>query len=451
MANFATNDHTMVIVGKTGNALTGTTINTLADGEVRCFSPGGTLKTEGTIVNEEFVIAMGRGTSDTPLVSQKIKKDWVTRISKKDYAADTQQVDYIGYTGTTGSIAVSNNTVYRATINMIEGNDTNHGGVYVKDLVYESDSAATQAEIAIGLTGSGINSFDREVKNSSGNAPIMFAALCNEGVTTANCFDNDATVTKGSKVFSVSTNLQYNSGAGTAAVGDFVRLGTAAGAVGATALGSDVYRIESISSTFVTVDRPIQVASGTYTAAGNMAEVLTAAEGAAANWGIELAGQDLDWKLGKINDRLVKWDLKLDSDAFGATTLTNSAVATLGTGTYNQVADLEWWAMGNNGEAFRKGEPNIYSYTPMAASGSTYDIITIEMEKGRNDSLGYVNSPQVIHLAIPTGGTAGGWTLSTVSNATPDVIEDLLDGVPAYTTANSFDGTALTGGDLVTD
>lgn len=447
MANFATNDSTAVFVGK-DVAITASPadINGLADGEIRLYTPGGTLYTESAAdANDEFVIVLGR-TGEAPLVSTKIKKDWVTRISKKDYAADTQQVDYIGYTGSTGSIEVNNNTVYRARMNMIESPDTNHGGVYVKDLVYESDSSATQAEIAIGLAGSGVGNFSREPKNSSGDAQVTFKAICNEAASATNDFTNNVTITKGSKVFSVATALTYNGTTGTLAVGDFIRIASTLN--GTLALTDSVYRVEAISGLFVTVDRPIIEPSGTWTDAGDGTQVITAATGAAADWGVAITGQDLDYKIGKLNDALVKWDLSLDSDAFGSTTLTNSAVAAFGTGTYNQVAELEWWANGNNGEFMRKGEPNIFSSTKMSVVGSTYDIITIEMEKGRNDSLGYVNSPQVIHIAVPAAETSGAWYAGDATDDTTDVLEDLLEGVPAYTTANSFDGTALTGGDL---
>ena len=389
---------------------------------------------------------MGRGSSEQPLVSQKIKKDWVTKVTKKDYAADTQQVDYIGYTGSTGSIAVSNNTVYRATMNMIEGVDTNHGGVYVKDMVFESDSAATQAEIAIGLAGSGVGNFSREPKNSSGNAPVEFKAICNTAASATNDFTNNVTITKGSKVFSAATALTYNGTTGTLAVGDFVRIASTLN--GTLALTDSVYRVESISGLYVTVDRPIIEPSGTWTDAGDGTQVIPAATGASADWGVAITGQDLDFVAGKINDRIVKWNLSLDSDAFGATTLTNSATAALGTGTYNQVAEREYFMNGNNGEFYRKGEPNIHTSTKMAVSGSTYDIITIEFEKGRNDSLGYVNSPQVVSIAVPAAATSGAWYANDATDDTTDVIEDLLDGVPAYTTANSFDGTALTTADL---
>jgi hypothetical protein len=450
MTTFSQKNHAMILVGK-DVAITGTTINTLADGEVRCFTPGGTLYTEAAAdANDEFTIVMGR-TGDQPLVSQKIKKDWVTSVSKKDYVADVEQVDFIGYTGVSGSIALSNNTVYRATINVIQSLETDYGQVYVKDLVYESDASATQAEIAIGLAGSGIGNFSREVKNTAGDPMIKFAAVCNVALAADFPFDAtfDITATKGSDALLVAAATPtYNTGTGLA-VGDYIRIGTAAGAIGTVALGSDVYKVVALpSTTTIKVDRPVQVAGGSYVVGGNIT-VVTAALGNAANWGVKLTGQDLDWKLGKLNDKIAKWKLNLDSDAFGATTLTNSTVATLGTGTYHQVAELEWFLNGNNGELYRAGEPNVNSYTQMALSTETYDIVTINLTKSGTSGLISTNNPQVVYIAIPAA-TPGGteWYANGATDDTTDVLEDLLDGVKAYTTANSFDGTALTTADL---
>lgn len=446
MTTFSQKNHAMIFVGKSVVDTASPGINGLADGEIRIFTPGGTFYTEAAAdANDEFVIAMGRGSNDQVLVSQKIKKDWVKRISKKDAAADTQQVDYIGSNGTTGSIVVNNNTTYRARIDVKEGITTNLGQVYVKDMVYKSDAGATQAEIAIGLAGSGIANFSREAKNSSGDAPIVFKAVCSQALDTNNTMDETVTVTKGSKKISIATDYDYNTGTDLV-VGDFIRIADSDTTV---ALTDAVYRVEVITSTSdIELDRPYQGATGTRTHGNNSTQAITAAQGAAANWGVCLTGQDLDWTVGKINDRLMKWDLSLDSESFENTTLLHSAVASLGTGTYHQVAELEWFFNGNNGEMFRKGEPNTFSYTQMADSSLTYDIITIELEKGRTDSLGYSNSPQTIYIAVPADGDTNNWYSSGQADDFTDVLEDLLDGVPAYTTANSFDGTALTAGDL---
>jgi hypothetical protein len=75
----------------------------------------------------------------------------------------------------------------------------------------------------------------------------------------------------------------------------------------------------------------------------------------------------------------------------GTTTVTNTSTnnagagsplgsAYEGSGTYEQVAELEWFASGFKGEYFRMGEPGIHSYDVKATSsvaGGNYDVTNI--------------------------------------------------------------------------
>jgi hypothetical protein len=419
MANFAQKDYQSLLVGKTGDVTTaGTTIGGLGDGEIGIFTTGGTKLTESAAATtDKFILAVGRGTGTDPLVSPVIDKTKVTAKGVKVTVADTQQLDYIGSNGTTGSIAVANNTVYRASINMIESPNTNHGGVYVKDLVYESDASATQAEIALGLANSGIGNFSREY-----DKPIRFRAISDHALDTNYTMDETVTVTNGSKKISIGTDYDYNTGTDLV-VGDFVRIADTDATVATT---DDVYRIEVITSTSdIELDRPYQGTTGTRTHGNNSTQAITVAQAAAANWGVSLTGLDLDFTVGKINDKIAKWALSLDSSSFTTTTLLNSAAAALGAGTYNQIAELEAFISGNNGDFFRKGEPNIFGYVKMTVAGVTYDLIDIEFETGRTDSLGYANTPKRVTLAVPNA--TPDWATSLGDDVT-DVLEVLLYG-----------------------
>mgnify|MGYP003656411985 FL=1 len=154
------------------------------------------------------------------------------------------------------------------------------------------------------------------------------------------------------------------------------------------------------------------------------AGLITAAAANAGNWGIRLMGKAMDFTVGKIQNKVSKWDLSLNVDSFGATPLTNAQAATVGTGTTNQIAELEWFLSGNMGELFRMGEPNIFTATKMVVDGVTYDMIAVQYEEGRKDSLGYVNSPQVLTLAIPN--TTPDW--ATGPENITDVLEVLVYG-----------------------
>lgn len=430
MATFSQNNHQLVLVGKDVAKTTGA-ISAINDGEIALFTPGGTMYTEATAdAGDVFGIYLGKtvGTLRSPFFS---KAD-VTKVTRKAYAAPTEQLDYIGSNGTSGSIDAKNNTVYRATIELDNGRpETTKGGVYVKDMVYESDASGAQSEIALGLAASGAKNMSREPEQS-----IRFRAICDDAGAALSATTGTITATNGSKIILAATDID-----GEMSVGDFWREGTA--------VTDDVYRIVSFDTTAqtATLDRPYEGTTQVWGATST--EYITAALGAAGNWGVSLTGLTLDFTVGKINDKQASWKLSLDSDSFGATNLVNSASADPGTGTYRQVAELEYFANGNNGEAFRNEGRNNFPFTGNADSNETYDVIEIELERGRTDSLGYVNSPQVVSLFIDSGkDTSGHYSLAATTDDITDMLEDLLDGVPVYGGAVTANGGALTTGDL---
>jgi hypothetical protein len=430
MATFSQNNHQLVLVGKDVAKTTGA-ISAINDGEIALFTPGGTMYTEATAdAGDVFGIYLGKsvGTLRSPFFS---KAD-VTKVTRKEYSAPTEQLDFIGSNGTTGSITVLNNTVYRASLEM-EGYrpNTQRGGVYVKDMTFESDASATQAEIALGLAGSGIANFSREPEQE-----IRFRAICDNAGVALSATTGTITATNGSKTILAATDMD-----GEMAVGDYWREGTAT--------TDDVYEIVAIDTTAntATLDRPYQGTTQVWGATAT--EYIAKATGDAANWGVSLTGQTLAFTVGKINDKQVRWDLQLDSESFTTTTLLNSASPNPGTGTYRQVAELEYFCNGNNGEIYRNEGRNNFPFTGNAESAETYDVIEIELERGRTDSLGYVNSPQVISLFIDSGkDTSGHYALAATTDDITDMLEDLLDGVPVYGGAVTADGGALTTGDL---
>lgn len=436
MTNFSQNNHQLVFVGK-DVAKTTTTIAALNDGEIALFTPGGTMYTEATAdAGDVFGIYLGRAAALGPLRSPFFSKADVKKVTRKAYSAPTAQVDYIGYNTSTGSIAVLNNTVYRATMQIDGSPETEHGGIYIKDMVYESDSAATQAEIADGLFANAVANFSRDAEPVIGFEMTMAAGsdlALGTGV-------NNVTFTNGSKtvladdIDDATTNAAF-------AVGDYIRIGTAA--------TDEVYRITAIDATANTATLSVPFQGTTQTIADTGLKRIAAASAATVACGLKLTANTLAFTVGKLRDKQARWELSLDADSFTTTTLTNSASAAPGNGTYRQVAELEWFANGNNGEMFRMGEPNIYDVTLHANSAETYDCIEIELERGRTDSLGYVNSPQVISLFIDSGkDTSGHYSLAATADDITDMLEDLLDGVPVYGGAVTANGGALTTGDL---
>lgn len=415
MTTFSQRDYQALLVGKAFTSTPATTIGALANGEIGIFTPAGVKLTETAAgTTDRFILAVGRGTGVAPLITPVIDKTKVTAKNLKNVVSAAEQLDYIGYNGSTGSIEVNNNSVYRAAINLkdvlAEGN---HGGVYIKDMVYKSSAAATQAEIANGLIKSAIANFSREASNV-----IKFERVTSSTVTAATT--GTLAVVNGSKYVTAASDIDN----GGAVVGDYLSiLGVA-------------YKIVAInvgSAQVAELDIPYQGATAAAVADASVG-FITAANAALGNWGIKMTGIEQPFTVGKIHYKKVRWNVTLSTDSFGATTLTNTTSASEGVGQYEQIASLEWFINGNNGEFFRMGEPNIFGYTSMA-SDITYRTITIEFQDGRTDSMGYVNTPKVVTLAIPSA-TVPDYAVTGTADDITDVLEVLLYGA---TTGNPFD------------
>jgi hypothetical protein len=419
--------HLLVSSGTADISLSTGQFSSLTANEIGAFDAGGLRIVEASAgagevnVSEgmDFFLALG-GSSPmqrTPLIrGNKIKS-----MAATAYSAPTEQSDYIGYNGSTGSIEVFDNNLYMVDVYVEDYLTSSHDGRYIKHFQYESDATATQAEIAIGLAVSAYNNWSREAKDTNGDPFMTFKAVCNEAASATNDFDNNVSITSGSKVFTVATNLQYNGGAGTLAAGDFIRIASTLN--GTLALTDSVYRVESISGLEVTVDRPIAEPSGTWTDAGDGTQVITAATGASNNWGVFMTGVDKPYAVGKEFHKKIRYNYSLSQ--FGTTTQTSNATADEGVGAVNAVSDLEWFCKGNQGEYFRMGEPTIHGYTSdvnSSVQGGGYDMLDIVYE---DDSVvGFQANHSPIMVTLATQATAPDF----MTNGT-DGLRDILETI----------------------
>lgn len=422
MATSQVRNNHKIFIGSSahGTGVRSASIDALSDGEIGIFTPEGVFMTEALAATEtHFKIALGR-TGHPALVSDVIEKASITSCKLKNGVARANQVTTIGYNGTSGSLPVTNNNLYYVRLYIQELLSSNSDGQRIKHGVFKSDAAATQAEIAIGLTGSLINNFLREAEQY-----ITFKALCDQAVTAANDFVNNITVVKGSKVVSVATAITWGAGATTLVVGDFVRMGSNGAG---TALTDDVYRVEEVdipNLTF-TVDRPVQITGQILTAASSDAEVIALAVGAAAEWGITLTGADLSFGAPDYKYSLASWDTQLEN--FGTTSAVLATAAAPGSGTYEEVASLEAFLMGGYGEIYRMGAPLNHPQVLVAnatIAGNVHDVISIVYSDTKEVSFQNQISPKAVTLCVPTTATNCGYALAGNADDITDVLEVL--------------------------
>ena len=425
----AINNARQIIIGKdlTGTALATTDLTSAAfkaaTGEVGVFTKEGTRVNNGNaniVAGMEFVIAVSRGASKSPLVSDLIDASKVTVANALINEVATEQSLAVGYNGTSGliaDVATYAGELYKVSIlvhQFLSGTDSEH----LKAGYHQSQLTDGQAEIALGIAASVIKNFSREVSNVNGDKPVVVAALCNAvGATEA----NNITVVKGERIVLAA-------GALTAVVGDYIRLG--APGVGAT-VASDVYKVASISGLNYTLDRAVGTVSGLYVTGSANADVITAVAGAAANWGVTLTGTPLPFNRDKKRYAKCRFDVVLDT-AFGSTAAANTASAFEGSGTVQSIAELENFLARFMSESYEMGQPfidNISDDLLADLTSAGYGVITLKWSQTEVVSFQNEVSPKELILALAAPGA--GLTITspyaiTATSGLCDVLETII-------------------------
>ena len=411
--------------------LTGTAITTydvLKDGELVITNSHNVVIGHVDILTNDLVAKYGfkfilrKGT--TLVHSDLIKTNNIRSCSAIANAAAAAQLSWIGYNGTSGAIEANDNSAYVVRFDLYFQDRAGQGQQLILDGVYKSGTSAKASDITIGL----VQSLDNKFSRANYTEPIVVNAVCNAAVTAANCFTYDTTVVNGSNVIAVATGLVYDAaGASTLAVGDYIRLGGPSDST--TALTDSVYEVKEINTLNVTLDRPVKEASGTYAAAGDEAEVIPAATGDAASWGIRCTGQTRTFDVGKFKDSIVTFTVGLN-DSFGATTVNYATAASKGIGTTNSIKQLEYELSGNVGLVYKADflQPSFTYVADHTAATQMYQQIAISWyDDKQTNAVDVSNSAKQLILASALGYATGepfdlvadalealGWTMDNV-------------------------------------
>lgn len=415
-----------ILVGGAGAA--GTTTDNLNGaafrantGEVGIFSPNGVriANAGAAVAGQKFVLALSRGAGQAPLTSDVIDGSQVRVASVRDNVAATEQVDIVGYNGTSGSIAdvaTFAGDLYILNIifqDLMVGTDAER----FKKAVYQSSISDTQADIAIGLAKSAYNNMSRDVKNTAGDAPVAVHTICNNAGAIIPTGAGTVAVTKNSKTIVFSTDVADTTGAAILTVGEYLRFGTTT--------SDPVYKIVSIDvpSESIVLDRPYTGATNA-AIANNAVERITAALGAAADWGIVVSGKETNFDRVKSRYAKIRFELQ-PNESFGSTVVTKSVRAFEGVGAYEAIASLEDFLNTYRGEEFRMGEPFLFDFRAqhLANPATDYSILNIQYNHVKS---GFSNeiSPKEIIVAVPTG-------IPDYADASADSINDILDVICA--------------------
>jgi len=347
-------------------------VNNLAADKIAVVNTGGDILTYDDVTTKTWADGSGNvfnkvrvavNTNGKLQFSDDILWDKVSTRKYTEYVAPVEQVDYIGYNATTGSIDVTlPSTNYIIRLELIEnqkqfGNKPMYKISEFKSSSTLSGTAAAQKAVAAGLISNLIANFKREPEQR-----IKFERVCDGAL--ANALGTATTsVVNGSTAVVFSEDMTSLVVAGT-----ILRLGgTGAGStpcyvVSSTDGGAGAARIYFL-------DVPYQGATATISAANT--ESVTN-----GNWGIKLTGVALDFKAGEQNYEISRWNTSLNEE-FGATLFTHLTSATYGIGTAKEMSELEWFLEGNETRGLRFRIP---PYTPRTdvSTSLTYDVVNID-------------------------------------------------------------------------
>lgn len=308
----------------------------------------------------------------------------IKSIYTKRYAAATLQKDYIGYNGTSGDIDVINSNMYYIRLYIQDNDGYTFNSQKVKWGVYTSDSSATQAEIAYGLTASLIGNLSREPEKLKSGIDIISVNRVNSGTSTATS-GGVVTVTKGSKYVSIAGTGadagKYNADAATIVAGDYIRFGHA------TTKTYPVYKVARVVSgggaatMVVELDIAYQGTSGTIAAAS--VGVIPIVD--VGDFGIVLAGTAYSYDPPKFGYMLPRWETTIQD--FGSTAVTNDTATDEGNGDWRWVKELEQQFLGNEGNYYRAQVPSPTFRSEVTTNGQ-YALIVIEHEDVMTGNLG---------------------------------------------------------------
>ena len=367
----------------------------LTDGEVALMDAKNyVLNVSGSLVaadfpTQKFKLMARSGTQifESPLIG----KENIVSYTLGVQAAEVQQIDYVGYNGTSGSLGAIVSNIHTIRLYIQESTIQGFMQQKIKEGFYKSASTTTQRAIGLGLCKSLIANYSREPEQD-----IRFERI-NAGAQADGLATSTVSVVKGSDKIVCSEDMTALIVAGTV-----LRFGTSGAGVAPcyVVTGHDG---GTTTARIYTLDMPYQGATDATYAAATFESVT---EG---NWGIKMTGVDRGFVPGLRNPEPVRWTADIDFGDGSATVVTKSTAAVDGVGTAQKIAklELELQADENVYRGFAEGGVvDRKQITDVAlAAGTLYDQIVLELSFKEVSGLGVVvNSPMTIIIAS-AGGT----------------------------------------------
>jgi len=303
-----------------------------------------------------------RNTAGALTFSPTFKTADVTNAAYYGYLARQEQIAYLGYNGTSGSMDAANSTYYGLQVILNHTFGMLNNSPLIVTIPYKSDASATQSEVAAGLAIAGTAAFKRQAFK-----PLKIERI-NSGAQADACATATAFVVNGGKQIVFSEDMTAIT-----TDGSIVRLGTSGAGV------APCYIIASndggaAAARVYTLDQEYQGATDATFAA---ATIETVTEG---NWGLKFTGISVtDANFNPVTDEPFVVEFELGTRDFDTATVTYDTEARVGSGTYQLVSALEARSQ------FETKTREVSAYPPTvrnidAVAGSTYNIFSFEIK-----------------------------------------------------------------------
>lgn len=389
------NAATRTLVGKrisrtASLAATQVSPSSIAAGEVVVTDAAGKILDSTTVLTaKEIVVVQGQGSTKPLIKSDVIKLGKVVSYKGKKAAAAVEQVSYIGYNTSTGSIDAITSNVYFARLAMLNEQNTFGNRTMYENFKYETGTSTSQKAVAQGLWLDAIT-----IRNAE--QMYRFERLCDGTQADFTGSATGMTFTKGSKT--VAFTSSGSASTGTIAVGDVIRVATQ---------GVYIATSAATAGASFTIDGPFQGTTGEYTG-GSTAASQVGIVATPVNWGIRITGVAKTYIPGVFRYYKVRFGLQLKD--FGTTTLTEPGTspavgASEGQGTTEQIQDLEWMSQGVDGKIYRIDTPPVTMVANAVSNlGSDVGFAQLIIQFYDNDPLPIgetAKSPKTLIIAAP--------------------------------------------------
>lgn len=365
-----------------------------------------------------------RNSDGVTQLSPTFKGTSITNAVSVDHSARVEQVTFLGYNGTSGSLDEEVG-YYGLKISLDHTFGLLNNSPLIKTIPYKL-TTASQAALAIGLAGAGYTAFGRDP-----NRDVVFEAVCDVAASATNDFDNACTVVRGAKTFTIATSLEYNGGGGTLVAGDYIRI---APSTAVTDLATDnsttraypVYKVitavDAGATCTVTVDRPmLSVTTEAYEDGDDAMQVIPAATAAAANWGVKMTGST-PTTFDPWTDTPYVVSFKVQSDDFETAEVTYSTAASMGIGEGQVVAFEEAAASFQYKDRVVQAYPRKPNTTLAASVTGDYNVIDFEASDSQYTSATTgINPKSKFRVRI--------YFLDTTADADYGTMEGVLGGI----------------------